>query len=215
MLATPREWTHDPWSGDVADGFVWGRGALDMKSQTAAEVAAAAALARDGLAPRRAATCSSCASSTRRPAARWARSSSPRSTPTRCAATCCSTRAAANFFEYDGRRLYGVCCAEKGVFRFTLTTDGVAGHASIPRMGDNALLKMGPLLERLAARQPSYDLTDEPRAFLAGLGEDPMATPPRRSSASAPTTRAWRCCSSRCSASPSCRRGSAPRRRST
>src|SRR3954463_4513549 len=45
VLATPSEWDHDPWSGDLADGCVWGRGALDMKSQTAAEVAAALALA--------------------------------------------------------------------------------------------------------------------------------------------------------------------------
>ena len=52
-------------------------------------------------------------------------------------------------FEYGGRRRYGVCCAEKGVFRFTLTTEGVAGHASMPGMGENALLKMAPLLERL------------------------------------------------------------------
>ena len=54
-------------------------------------------------------------------------------------------------FEYDGRRHYGVCCAEKGVFRFTVTTAGVAGHASMPKIGENALLKMAPVLERLAA----------------------------------------------------------------
>src|SRR5215213_9914753 len=48
VLADPEEWTHDPWSGDVADGFLWGRGAIDMKSQTAAEVAAALRLARTG-----------------------------------------------------------------------------------------------------------------------------------------------------------------------
>ena len=76
-------------------------------------------------------------------------------------------------FEYGGRRRYGVCCAEKGVFRFTLTTDGVAGHASMPGMGENALLKMGPVLERFAARQPSYSATEEARAFLRGIGEDP------------------------------------------
>jgi acetylornithine deacetylase/succinyl-diaminopimelate desuccinylase-like protein len=76
-------------------------------------------------------------------------------------------------FEYAGRRCYGVCCAEKGVFRFTVTTDGVAGHASMPSMGENALLKMGPVLERFAARQPSYQATEEARAFLSGLGEDP------------------------------------------
>src|SRR6266513_988389 len=51
VLADPSEWTHDPWSGEVADGFLWGRGALDMKSQVAAEVAAAASLAREGWRP--------------------------------------------------------------------------------------------------------------------------------------------------------------------
>jgi acetylornithine deacetylase/succinyl-diaminopimelate desuccinylase-like protein len=76
-------------------------------------------------------------------------------------------------FEYGGGRRYGVCCAEKGVFRFKLVTDGVAGHASMPKMGENALLKLGPLLERLGAQQPSYAITDVPAAFLRGLGEDP------------------------------------------
>src|SRR5207245_10713829 len=51
VLADPAEWKHDPWSGDIADGFLWGRGALDMKSQVAAEIAAAASLARAGWRP--------------------------------------------------------------------------------------------------------------------------------------------------------------------
>jgi acetylornithine deacetylase/succinyl-diaminopimelate desuccinylase-like protein len=76
-------------------------------------------------------------------------------------------------FEYAGRRSYGVCCAEKGVFRFAVSTSGVAGHASMPRMGENALLKMAPLLQRLGENQPSYVLTEESRAFLDALGEDP------------------------------------------
>jgi acetylornithine deacetylase/succinyl-diaminopimelate desuccinylase-like protein len=53
VLATPSDWTRDPWSGDLDDGFVWGRGALDMKSQTAAEVAAAISLVRSGWRPAR------------------------------------------------------------------------------------------------------------------------------------------------------------------
>src|SRR5438309_2691445 len=53
VLADPREWTHDPWSGEIANGCLWGRGALDMKSQVAAEVAAAASLARSGWRPAR------------------------------------------------------------------------------------------------------------------------------------------------------------------
>ena len=74
--------------------------------------------------------------------------------------------------EYDGaapvlRRLRG-----EGVFRFRLKTDGVAAHASMPRLGDNALLKMAPLLEKLGARQPGYDVGAEGRAFLEAIGED-------------------------------------------
>ena len=69
---------------------------------------------------------------------------------------------AGEVFEYDGRRVYGVCVAEKGVFRFTLTTEGRAGHASIPRIGDNALTKMAPLLEALRDGRPAYELSPEP-----------------------------------------------------
>src|SRR5215210_9442696 len=46
VLASPEDWSGDPWSGELKDGHVWGRGALDMKSQTAAEVVAGATLAR-------------------------------------------------------------------------------------------------------------------------------------------------------------------------
>ena len=53
VLADPDEWQHDPWSGDVVDGFLWGRGALDMKSQVAAEAVGAAELARSGWRPAR------------------------------------------------------------------------------------------------------------------------------------------------------------------
>ncbi len=43
----------------------------------------------------------------------------------------------------------------------------------MPKIAENALLKMGPLLARLAERQPAYTLTAEPAAFLRGIGEDP------------------------------------------
>ena len=40
VLADPAEWDRDPWSGDLVDGEVWGRGALDMKDQVAASTVA-------------------------------------------------------------------------------------------------------------------------------------------------------------------------------
>jgi acetylornithine deacetylase/succinyl-diaminopimelate desuccinylase-like protein len=66
-----------------------------------------------------------------------------------------------------------VCCAEKGIFRFTITARGSAGHASIPRTGDNALLKLAPVLERLATAPQSFLITEAPEALLRKLGEDP------------------------------------------
>jgi acetylornithine deacetylase/succinyl-diaminopimelate desuccinylase-like protein len=51
VVADPAGWRHDPWSGTLDEGCVWGRGALDMKSQTAAEVVAACSLAREGWRP--------------------------------------------------------------------------------------------------------------------------------------------------------------------
>ena len=63
------------------------------------------------------------------------------------------------------------------MFRFRVTTDGVAGHASIPKMGDNALLKMAPLLTAMREHQPAFDLTEGPRALLEGLGLEPNGDP--------------------------------------
>ncbi|MDO8211542.1 M20/M25/M40 family metallo-hydrolase [Conexibacter sp. CPCC 206217] len=172
VLANPDEWEHDPWSGALADGFLWGRGALDMKSQVAAEVAAAVALARDGWRPAKGELLVICVVDEEtggRLGAQWLTEHHP--DKVRC--DYLLNEGGGEVFEYRGRRRYGVCTAEKGVFRFTITTAGVAGHASQPKMGDNALLKLAPLLERLATRQPSYELTEAPAAFLRGLGENP------------------------------------------
>ncbi len=172
VLANPAEWTHDPWSGDLADGFVWGRGALDMKSQVAAELAAGASLARSGWRPAHGELLIVTVVDEETGGelgAQWITETHPEKV--RC--DLLVNEGGGAVFEYRGRRCYGVCCAEKGVFRFTVTTDGVAGHASMPGLGDNALLKMAPVLDRLAARQPSYRLTSEPQAFLRGIGEDP------------------------------------------
>jgi acetylornithine deacetylase/succinyl-diaminopimelate desuccinylase-like protein len=176
VLANAAEWSaHGPWSGALADGCIWGRGALDMKSQTAAEIAAAAGLARSGWRPAKGELLIVAVVDEETGGelgAQWITKEHPEKV--RC--DLLVNEGGGAVFEYGGppaRRHYGVCCAEKGVFRFTVTTDGVAGHASMPKIGENALLKMAPVLERLAARQPAYELTPEPRAFLAALGEDP------------------------------------------
>jgi acetylornithine deacetylase/succinyl-diaminopimelate desuccinylase-like protein len=169
VLATPAEWSRDPWSGDLHDGFVWGRGALDMKSQTAAEAVAACTLAREGWRPPRGSLLLVCVADEETggaQGAQWITANHP--DKVRC--DYLVNEGGGGVIEYGGRRLYHLGCAEKGVFRFALHTDGVAAHASMPRLGDNALLKLGPLLDRFAASQPSYRLTVEPRAFLEAIG---------------------------------------------
>ena len=51
--ADPREWTHPPFDGVIAEGFIWGRGTLDCKSQTISILEAAETLLKQGFAPRR------------------------------------------------------------------------------------------------------------------------------------------------------------------
>jgi acetylornithine deacetylase/succinyl-diaminopimelate desuccinylase-like protein len=169
VLADPSAWTADPWGGEVRDGCVWGRGALDMKSQVAAEVAAAVALAEEGWRPEAGALQLVLTADEEAGAeygAKWLCEQQP--DKVRCDLVV--NEGAGEVFEYDGRRIYGVCVAEKGVFRFTLSTHGRAGHASIPRIGDNALTKMAPLLEAMREGRPAYELSPEPEAFLRAMG---------------------------------------------
>ncbi len=172
VLADPSEWRHDPWSGDVVDGYLWGRGAIDMKSQVAAEAVAGATLARSGWRP---------AKGTLRLVfvadeetggelgAQWLTINHPDKVRT----DLLLNEGGGEVFEYGGHRRYGVCLGEKGVFRFTITATGTAGHASLPHTGDNALVKLAPILQRLATSQPGYTVTEGPAALLRSLGEDP------------------------------------------
>ena len=92
-------------------------------------------------------------------------------------------------FEYGDGAFYGVCTGEKGVFRFTVSTAGRAGHASLPRIGDNALTKLAPVLADLAAARVVPEPAPEAVAILDALGLDP-ATWPGRWSGWRPPTRA-------------------------
>ena len=172
VLADPREWSVDPWAAEIKDDCVWGRGALDMKSQVAAEIAAAVALTEGGWRPasgelKIVVTADEEVGATH--GAQFLCAQHPEKV--RCDMVV--NEGAGEVLEYDGKRLYGVCVAEKGVFRFKLSTEGRAGHASIPRIGDNALTKLAPLLAAMAERQPSLELSPEPEAFLRSVGLDP------------------------------------------
>ena len=172
VLADPSEWRHDPWSGDVADGYLWGRGALDMKSQVAAEAVAGAGLAREGWRPTAGhlkLVFVADEETGGELGAQWLTEQHP----DRVRCDMLINEGAGESFAWDGGRHYGVCCGEKGLFRFRVTARGTAGHASLPKTGDNALLKLGPVLNRLAETPSAFEMTEVAEALIASLGGDP------------------------------------------
>jgi acetylornithine deacetylase/succinyl-diaminopimelate desuccinylase-like protein len=194
VTADPAGWRHGPWSGALANGCVWGRGALDMKSQAAAETVAACSLAREGWRPARGDLLVISVSDEEEAGtgAEWLCAERP-------GLVHCDfllNEGGGEALPVGDERIYAVSVAEKGVFRFTLSTDGAAGHASLPGIADNALLKLAPLLESIATRQPGWDVTPGPLALLAGLGleVDGDPGPARRSPRSRrarPTSHPW------------------------
>jgi acetylornithine deacetylase/succinyl-diaminopimelate desuccinylase-like protein len=171
VLADASEWARDPWSGDLVDGEVWGRGAQDMKSQTAAESAAALVLAESGWRPARGDLLVIVVVDEEtggEDGAIWLTENHP--DLVRC--DYLLNEGGGTVIPHGDERLYGVCTAEKGVFRMALTTRGRAGHASMPNVSDNALPKLAPLIEALATRKPGHDMTEAPQALLASLGFD-------------------------------------------
>ena len=165
------EWSFDPWGGELANGEVRGRGAQDMKGQVAAEVAAVTALAADGWRPERGELKVVITADEEKGAAIGAAWLCENHAD-KVRADLVVNEGGGAAFDVGERRFYPLCVGEKGISRFLLRARGVAGHASVPSLGDNALLKLAPALECLAT-QPALEPTPEGVAFLGALlGED-------------------------------------------
>ena len=171
VLADAEDWSADPWGGEIRDGVLYGRGAIDMKNQTAAEVVAAKHLARNGSDFQGTLKIISVADEETggELGAKWI----TEERPDLSRVDYLVNEGAGAVMPYGDRRLYGVCVAEKGTFRFNVRTGGRAAHASVPGLASNALLKLAPLITRLGEGRPGYDLMEATRALLEALGEDP------------------------------------------
>ena len=171
VLADPAEWSVPPFSGELRDGQVWGRGALDMKSEVAANAVAIASLAREGFRPSGdlifAATADEEAGAGF--GLEWLCETHPDAV--RC--DFAINEGGGDRIELeDGRPIYLPTVAEKMTAPFRLTVRGRSGHASMPRIADNALVNAVPLIERIAAYRPEPQLGPEVEGFLqAVLGE--------------------------------------------
>jgi acetylornithine deacetylase/succinyl-diaminopimelate desuccinylase-like protein len=164
VYADPADWSSPPFAGEVRDGHLWGRGALDMKGQTAASAVALAVLARSGWVPNGDVLLIAEADEEDgidEVGMSWLVRERP---DLRC--DYAITEANYRLVLADGRTLYTLCVGEKMTMPVRVRVRGVAGHASVPTLGDNALVKLAPVLERLAAYEPVRRPTPELDALL-------------------------------------------------
>jgi acetylornithine deacetylase/succinyl-diaminopimelate desuccinylase-like protein len=174
VVADASEWQVDPWSGELRDGEVWGRGALDMKGQVAASAVATASLAREGFRPSGDLVFAACADEEVGEdfGLAWLCRAHPDAVRTDFALN----EGAGERLELAGQVLYLCSTAEKMTSPFRLRVHGRSGHASMPGIADNALVKAARYVERLGELRPEPRVEPEVEALLRAVaGEVPAA----------------------------------------
>ena len=174
VLADAGEWERSPWSGDVVDGEVWGRGALDMKDQVAAGAVAFASLAREGFEPAGEllfiATADEEVGGDDGYGLVWLCNEHPDAVRCEYAVN----EGAGERLEVGETPVYLCATAEKMSAPFVVRVHGRSGHASMPGIADNALVKSARYIEALGAYEPPRELIPEAKGLLeALLGEAP------------------------------------------
>jgi acetylornithine deacetylase/succinyl-diaminopimelate desuccinylase-like protein len=167
VLADPAEWSVDPWSGELRDGHVWGRGALDMKNQVAANAVAIASLAREGFQPAGDLIFAATADEELGEGIDYGLSWLCREHPEAVRSEYAVNEGAGDRVQIGGRVLYLCSSAEKRSSPFVLHVHGRSGHGSMPGIADNALVKAAGLIERLGEFAPEPRLTPETEGFLS------------------------------------------------
>jgi len=174
VLADPAEWQVDPWSGELRDGEIWGRGALDMKGEVAASAVAIASLAREGFRP--AGDLIFVAAADEEVGDGFGLQWLVDAHPDAVRAEYSLNEGAGDRLVLGGRVFYVCGVAEKMTSPFTLRVHGRSGHASMPAIADNALVKAAVLIQRLGGLQVAPRLEPEVAAFLEAVtGEVPQA----------------------------------------
>ena len=177
--APPEHWTHDPFAGDLADGYVWGRGAVDMKNLVAMEMTVIGLLAAEARAAGRDPASDPIPGLTRDirfavtadeeagglAGIHWLVEDRPES----LAAAAAINESGAVATTIDGRRFYPIGVAEKGYAVYRISVHGTWGHGSMPR-DDNAAVRAGQVAARLNV-QGAPRVTPTMRRFLLEMAE--------------------------------------------
>lgn len=169
-------WSRDPFAGDLVDGVVWGRGAVDMKDMVAMELSVMLALRRSGAELRRDVIFAAVADEEagglhgaqglvdERPELFTGGDGRP--------AAAALNEVGGYSMTLGGRRFYTIQVAEKGIVWTRVRATGSPGHGSMPH-ADNATLKLASAVDRLARDARPARVVPIVASFLQtiGLGE--------------------------------------------
>jgi acetylornithine deacetylase/succinyl-diaminopimelate desuccinylase-like protein len=163
------KWRRDPFAGDVHEGCVWGRGAVDCKHMTALSLATLVHLKRTGKELARdvglVAFADEEAGSEK--GARWLVAKEP----DLIRAEWALNEVGGFTLHMNGRRFYPIQFAERGFAWLKLVAEGKPGHGSLPH-DESAVLKLSRAVARLRARAFPVHATDPARTFLRALGRE-------------------------------------------
>jgi acetylornithine deacetylase/succinyl-diaminopimelate desuccinylase-like protein len=168
-------WSRAPFGAEVAEGCVWGRGAIDMKAKCAMDLGLMLALRRAGAALSRDLVLAAVADEEAGSELGARFLVEHHSELVRAGWV---LNEAGGFTLYlGGRRYYPIQVAEKGYVTVKMTVSGPAGHGSIPR-SDNAIAALAELVVRINRTPMRLRLTPLMRRTLDQLGIESQSAPP-------------------------------------
>ncbi|HET9080816.1 MAG TPA: M20/M25/M40 family metallo-hydrolase [Trebonia sp.] len=167
--ATVSDWQRHPFGGDLADGCIWGRGAVDMKDMDAMVLAVVRQRQRQGRKPKRDIVLAFTADE--EAGGNWgARFLTEEHADLFEGVTEAIGEVGGFSLSVGDRRLYAVQTAEKGLAWMRLTATGTAGHGSMIH-GDNAVTAIAEAIARVGRHQWPVQLPEATKAFLLEASE--------------------------------------------
>jgi len=155
---SPNGWDHDPFGGEVIDGEVWGRGAIDMLNLTSSMAVAFKNFAQTGYQPK--GDLIYFAVADEEAGGHWGAEWMLEHEHDAVMADYVLTELGGFGFDQPGGRSVMIAVGEKGSGGTRLTVRGTPGHGSMPLGADNALLKAAEVLRRLGDHRPVPQLDD-------------------------------------------------------
>ena len=166
--ANARDWSVDPFSGLIKDGYVWGRGAIDDKSQVVVELFTLIGLLENRVKFR--GEIIFAATADEEMGGKYGAGYLVEKYPDKVRAEYVLSEGGGFGIKFDGKIVFNVQTSEKGVYWFRLRVRGRPGHASIPRGGDNAIVKMSKIINLIEKNRPPIDINRHVKLFIETLG---------------------------------------------